>query len=126
MKRLWTSVAILIVVFSVTLLNSQYLSRFTIRLTDLLTLAEQSAENGDWVKASALTKEAVDQWHAHDRYLYTVLRHSDTDEVHVSFREVLEFINCEEGGEYSAANAKLITKIELLYEMEQLSMQNLL
>ncbi len=66
------------------------------------------------------------RWEDQEKYLYTVLRHSDTDEIFTSFREVGEFINCQEGGEYSAANARLIAQIELLYKMEQFNLKTLL
>ena len=55
-----------------------------------------------------------------------LLRHADTDEVSSSFQEVGEFITCREDGEYSAANARLIAQIRLLYEAEQLSLKNIL
>ena len=95
-------------------------------LTDRLVQAEVQAEAGNWEEAGRLTKEALDVWTSHDMYLYTVLRHSDTDQIHTGFREVQEFINCQEGGEYSAANARLISQVELLYEMEQFNLKNLL
>lgn len=126
MKRLWIAVAILCVVFAATLYSSHYLNGFANEMADLLVLAEQRAEDGDWEQADRLTGEALDIWDAHDLYLYTTLRHADTDQVHTGFREVQEFINCQEGGEYSAANAKLIAQIELLWEMEQFSLKNLL
>ena len=38
----------------------------------------------------------------------------------------LRKIRCEEGGEYSAANARLIAELELLAEAEQLNLKNIL
>ena len=40
--------------------------------------------------------------------------------------EVLEFLTCQESGEYSAANAVLIAHIRLLSDMERLTPRNLL
>jgi hypothetical protein len=126
MKRLWIALAILIFLFGTTLLNVFYLSRLTEELAGLLIEAERQAEDGQWERAEELTKQAQSRWDAQTGYLYVVLRHSDTDQVHIGFREVLEFIYCQEGGEYSAANAKLVAQIELLHEMETLTLQNLL
>lgn len=126
MKRLWIAVGLLCAVFAATLCSSFYLKSFTNDMTGLLTQAEANAETGDWGGAEGLTKSALEIWQQHDMYLYTFLRHSDTDQVHTGFREVQEFINCQESGEYSAANARLIAQIELLYEMEQFSLKNLL
>ena len=126
MKRLWFAVGVMAVLFTATLLNSRYLRNFSAGLTDRLVQAEVQAEAGNWEEAGRLTKEALDVWTSHDMYLYTVLRHSDTDQIHTGFREVQEFINCQEGGEYSAANARLISQVELLYAMEQFNLKNLL
>ena len=126
MKRLWIALALLAVVFTGTLVSSHYLSDFSTQLTGLLEQAERKAEEGDWPGADRLTQEALDRWESWDFYLYTMLRHSDTDKVQTGFREVREFINCREGGEYSAANARLIAEIELLSEMEQFTLKNIL
>ena len=126
MKRLWIALAILLFLFGATLLHVSYLGRLTRELTALLAEAERQAEAGHWEQAGELTRQAQSYWDAQKGYLYVVLRHSDTDQVHIGFREVLEFIYCQEGGEYSAANAKLVAQIELLHEMEALTLQNLL
>lgn len=126
MRRLWIACAILAVVFAATLYNAYYLNQFTASLTQRLEKAEKYAETGDWEEADRLTKEVRGEWEEHTMYLHILLRHADTDDVNISFREVQEFINCREDGEYSAANARLMVQIELLYEAEQLSMKNVL
>lgn len=126
MKRLWISLAIMAVIFTAALVNSRYLETFSTSLVDLLTQAEIQAEREAWADAGRLTQEALTLWEGKEDYLYTVLRHSDTDEIFSGFREVTEFIHCQEGGEYSAANARLIAQVELLYKMEQFNLKNLL
>ena len=126
MKRLWIAIAILAAVFAATLFNAHYLNGFTGQLSDMLTRAEVQAEAGNWPEAEELTQRAYHAWESHSSYLHILLRHSDTDQIHTGFREVQEFINCQEGGEYSAANARLIAQIELLYEAEQLTLKNVL
>lgn len=126
MKRLWIAVGILVAVFSATLWNAHYLNGLTTSLAERLARAEIAAEQEDWALADTLTRQAYSQWEGHSGYLHIMLRHSDTDQIHTGFREVQEFINCKEGGEYSAANARLIAQIELLYEAEQLTLKNVL
>ena len=48
------------------------------------------------------------------------------DRIYTGFQEVLEFLTCQEAGEYSAANARLMTQISLLYEAEQFTLKNVL
>jgi len=125
-KRLWIACAILLAVFAATLCNTSYLAQFTGRLTDTLAQAEQRAEAGDWEGAERSTRQALEEWDSHTAYLHILLRHTDVDEINVGFREVLEFIQCREEGEYSAANECLMVRIGLLYEAEQLSVKNVL
>ena len=126
MKRLWIASAILLLLFVGTMAHSFYISSVTEQIASILHEAEAKAENNEWESAQRLTEIAQEKWEAKDAYLYILLRHSETDSVYTSFREVAEFIQCQEGGEYSAANARLIAQLELLAEAEQLTLKNIL
>ena len=126
MKRIIIAAAILLITFAATLGHSFYISSFTEDLTALLEAAEAQAEKEDWLAAGDLTQAAREKWEDSGTYLHILLRHSETDSVYTGFREVAEFIQCEEGGEYSAANARLIAELELLSEAEQLTLKNIL
>ena len=112
--------------FAAALYNGHVLRGFTEELTGLLTLAQTQAEHDAWNEADELTRAAAEKWEAQDAYLHITLRHADTDSIHTSFREVEEFLESREQGEYSAANARLIALIELLNESEQLTLKNIL
>ena len=127
MRRLTLSLLVLAGLVGLTLYNSHYLNVYTNELTTLLKHAEAAAAGGDWDAAADKTEAALDRWRCKESYLHIILQHGDTDDVLLSFQEVRQLIaHQEDGGEYSAANAKLITQIELLYEMEQLNLKNLL
>lgn len=126
MKRLWISLALLALLFSAALINTRYLTVFTDELTALLTRAEARGEAGDWEEAIALTRSARERWDARSTYLHVPLRHADIDNVYLYFLQVEQFLECREGGEYSAANAALIGHLTLLREQEELSLKNIL
>lgn len=126
MKRVWVAVNLLILILAGTLAHSFYIESFTHDLSLLLEAAESEAEKGAWDKAEELTQIARDKWESRGTYLHITLRHDETDEIHTGFREVAEFIQCQEGGEYSAANARLIACLELMAEAEQLTVKNIL
>ncbi|MCI8479125.1 MAG: DUF4363 family protein [Oscillospiraceae bacterium] len=126
MKRLWIAIAILLAIFSASIWNARFLAGFLSDLNELLVQAETSAESGRWEEALQLTSQAQERWKSHDAYLHTVLRHADLDQVDTSFGEVQEFLQCQEQGEYSASNAKLMTQLMLIWEAEQLTLQNIL
>lgn len=126
MKRLWISSAILVLICCATLANTAYLSSFTQELTDLLAQAEVQGEAGNWEEAMALTRSARERWDSHNTYLHITLRHADIDNVYLFFLQVEQFLDCQEGGEYSAANAALIGHLTLLQEQELPSLKNIL
>lgn len=126
MKRVWVALCILGLLFGGTLAHSFYMEHFVRELTTTLEESETQAEQGNWDRAAQLTQTAREHWEEQRCYLHITLRHSDTDEVYTGFREVAEFIQCQEGGEYSAANAHLIAKLELLAEAEQFTIENIL
>ena len=126
MKRIWIATAILLLLFAGTMAHSFYITTVTEQITSILHEAEAKAEANEWDSAQRLTDTAQKKWKDKDAYLHILLRHSETDSIYIGFREVMEFIQCQEGGEYSAANARLIAELELLAEAEQLSLKNIL
>ena len=125
MKRLWIALALLAVIFAGTLLHVRTLHSFTDSLGTLLDQAEEQAAAERWEQARALTVQAQDAWADRDIYLHVLLRPADTDAIYAGFRETLALLDSREYGEYAAANARLLTQIELLYEAEQLTLKNI-
>ncbi len=125
MRRLWAALAVLLLLFGATLGNSWYLKHYTEDLISFLRQAEICAADGDWDAASDKTEAALTLWNDRETYLHMVLQHRDTDQVLLNFQEVRQLIvHQEDGGEYAASNARLIAQIELLSEMEELTVKN--
>lgn len=126
MRRLTLSLLALAVLFGLSLWNSQRLAHVTGELNDTLERAGTLASAGDVVGAVELTNEALDLWHAHDTYLHVTLPHADTDAVLLDFQQLLRLLESgDTGGTYLAANARLMAEIDLLREMEALSVKNI-
>lgn len=126
MKRLWISLAILLVIFAGALGNIYYVARISNCLVTGLNHAEACAEAGNWPQAQIFTRQAQAQWDRYCPYLYMTQCHGTTDEINTGFREVLECIQWQTVPEYSAANGVLIAEVEHLAEMEDLTWENLL
>ena len=124
MKRLWIAAILLCALLGATLANAWYLGHLTGELTAALEESEALAEAGDWAGAQAATEAAFRRWNNHETYLHILLRHSDTDQIYAGFQETLALLESREYGEYAAANARLVTQIELLSEAEQLTLKN--
>lgn len=126
MKRFWIALLLLGAIFTGTLFHIRSLHGFTDTLAGLLKQADELAAAEQWEQARTLTDQAKDTWADRDVYLHVLLRHADTDSIYAGFRETLALLDSREYGEYAAANARLITQIQLLYEAEQLTLKNLL
>ena len=128
MRRLYVALGLLALLALLCGVHTIHLSRFTGQLSDLLTQAQDMVERDDWEGAARLTQEAKGRWMDHEGYLHTTLRHADIDAILISFDETLAYLTGDERqpAEYAAANARLITQIQLLIEAELPTLTNLL
>ena len=126
MKRLWTAAALLLFLLGASLTNAWYAQNVTDGMRGRLRQAQTLAEQGDWSRAEALTRQAYEDWQGLHFYFHTTMRHSDTDQVLRGFRTVLEYLQLREPDQYNAANADLMAQLELLAEMEQPTVVNVL
>ena len=126
MKRLYIAAGLLLVLLGASLTNAWYAQSLTGGMTDQLRRAQSLTEQDDWAQAEAVTRQVYEDWQSHRFYFHTLMRHSDTDQVLRAFRQVLEYLPLQEPDQYNAANADLIAQLELLAEMEQVSVANVL
>ena len=126
MKRLWIAAILLCALLGATLANAWYLGHLTGELTAALEESEALAEAGDWAGAQAATEAAVRRLNNHEPYLHILLRPSDPAQIDAGVQEAMEYLDCREAGEYSAANARLMLRLGLLSEAERLTLKNVL
>lgn len=126
MKKGWLAVGLLAGMVALSLWHVSALGELTTDLEERLSRAEALAESGDWERAAEVTKEASEQWENRAFYLHVTLDHKTADDIAVGFAETLEFLEWQETGEYSAANARLMKQLKLLGEVERPNLENLL
>jgi hypothetical protein len=129
MKRITVAVGLLVLLAGMAALNLWYLRQLTDQVSGQLEQAQTLvAQQGDWESAQAVTEDAYRRFSDATVLLHITLRHADIDSIRSSFREVLAFLDGAEHqpAEYAAANARLLTQLELLAEGERPSLQNFL
>lgn len=128
MKRLWIAAAIILTMAAAIGCHVFCLSRLSQQLSALLTQAQFQVSQENWPQGEALTRQALEEWEAHDFYLHAVMQHEDIDAIRISFQQALAYLSGEErqSAEYAAANAQLLTQLSLLIEGELPSLKNLL
>lgn len=125
MKRLVIALGILAAILAVSLVNSAYLKQFSGELTDLLEKADRQAAMGSWDEAALCVRTAQERWKRHAFYLHTTQRHCDIDQADSTFRELSALLEHREEGEYSAVLSRLSSQLQLIYEGEAFSLQNI-
>jgi hypothetical protein len=126
MRRLYSAVLVLAVLFGLMLWHIEAVERETELLVTWLQQAEQKADEGQTSQAVRLTEDAHTEWQRVDQWFGVVLRMGDTDEVDKAFRQTLEFLHTGEEPEYRSANAVLIEGLLHLAEVEQVQWGNIL
>ena len=126
MKRLWIAAGLLVVLLGASLANAWYARTLTGDMGERLRQAQALTERDDWSRAESVTRQVYEDWQNNHFYFHTLMRHSDTDQVLRAFRQVLEYLRLREPDQYNAANADLMTQLELLAEMEQPTLVNVL
>lgn len=126
MKRGWVAVALLAAIMGLSFWHVSALGNLTGELGEQLGKAEELAEGGDWDRAAEITRAASERWDSRGFYLHATLDHKTTDDIAAGFAETLEFLEWQETGEYSAANARLMEQLKLLGEAERPTLENLL
>lgn len=126
MKRMALCGVILGLIFALSFWNAWYLRSIIVPMSDDLTGAVTLAQGGDWDGAAEQVDRTREDWLSHETYLYITLRHTDTDNILLSFQETDEFLKARDLPEFSARCADLAAQLNLLYGMEDLSIQNVL
>ena len=108
------------------LTNAWYAQSMTEGFNRRLEQAQALAREEEWDRAAKITRAVYEDWQDRHFYLHTVMRHSDTDQILRTFRSVMQYLDLQEMDQYAAANADLMTQLELLAEMEQASFTNVL
>jgi hypothetical protein len=106
--------------------NIHYLKEFISPLQDQLTQAEEYVKKDDWETAKKMTQEVHKTWKEKQFYLHVTLRHSDIDEVFILLEQAEAYLEHKKIGEYAAVNKAVIGQLDLLIEMEELTLRNIL
>lgn len=126
MKSFWISSLILVAMIAALLFNAHHLQTFVEPLQEKLEHAETFAQADDWATATQMTQEVYNSLEQKKLYLHVTLPHAELDHMYLLIAESLSYLEHKKIGEYQATNQTLIRRMELLYGMECLTLNNLL
>ncbi len=120
MKKEIFALALLILIFAVSMINAWYLGSLADEITVLVEDSAYLASAGQWDQALNQAKAAADLWRSHDPYTHIVLRHSDIEAMTDDFYELLEHISSKDPGAAESSASLVAEHIESISEMERL------
>lgn len=104
MKKELFAAALLIILLSLSMINSYYLNKITGNAINIVEKAKAEAENDNWDNAITAVEDVIDYWNSCDTYTHIVLSHNDIDSMTNNFYELLEHIYSQDiGGTMSYA-----------------------
>lgn len=126
MLRLYGSILTLVLIFSSCFGTARWIENLTKFYIEDLHHAQELVQENQWKEASEVTNRVYEHWNSQGLPLYTLLRHGDIDKILLCFQSVAQYLEEEDEEPYRANNAQLITQLQLLSEMEQLTLENIL
>jgi len=109
-----------------TLFNSVWLSRRCSDWDDTLNRIDRCAVTGQWETAEAQLDALYRDWQSVQLWLHIIIEHEELDETEALFCRSVVLAEEEDSVEFRAHIADLRSQLQLLRELEELSMQNIL
>lgn len=88
--------------------------------------ARAAAEENRWDDARDSLEAVYASWTSRQTYFHIMVEHAELDAAEALFAVSRSFAASEEGAEFRANTAELLTQLRLLREMEALSIKNIL
>ena len=125
-KPLLRPVCILLAIFIFALWNSYHIQKNTAHWSKTLQQAVSYVQSENWASAQEALKQSYEDWNHAQTYLHIVLEHDAIDDADAMFRRAFAFAETQDTQELQAELADLIDQLNLLAEMERLSLKNVL
>ena len=126
MRSFLIPAALLAAMLLLTLANSRHLENLTQEWIAQLDQADLALDAQDWPAAARAAKAAYDQWQRSQFYLHVAVRHEELDQAQSLFLQLLVLCDEEDAPEARLHLANLRSQLQLLAEMERLSIPNIL
>lgn len=119
-------ISVLVLIVSFALWNNFTIQKNTARWSESLQQAVLSVQSENWSSAEAALNHSYEDWLNTQTYLHIVLEHDVIDDANAMFRRAFAFAASQDAQELQAELADLMDQLNLLAEMERLSLKNVL
>ncbi len=126
MKALRISIAMLVLLVAVSLLNGACLTRRCDGWKAQLDAVTAAAGRDDWDTAQQEMAALHGSWQQRQGYLHIILQHEEINEADTLLHQCALYAAQQDAGQLSDAAVQLALQLDRLMEMEQLSIKNVL
>ena len=125
--RHWLSpLRVLALLFGGAMANARYVSKSVDGWCAGVEVSLAAAEAEDWEGAREALGAVYASWDARQTYFHIMVEHAELDAAEALFAVSHSFAESEDGAEFRANTAELLTQLRLLDEMEEISIKNIL
>ena len=125
--RHWLSpLLVLALLFGGAMANARYVSKSVDGWCAGVEVSLAAAEAEDWEGAREALGAVYASWDARQTYFHIMVEHAELDAAEALFAVSHSFAESEDGAEFRANTAELLTQLRLLDEMEEISIKNIL
>lgn len=126
MRHILLSCVILLLALAFCLFSMLHVRAICEEALDVLSLAQESAEESDFESCRVYTARAMRHWQRYERYFGLALTHEAVDDILERFAALLQYAKLEDRDDYLAGVAELQLSISHLREMEKPTLENIL
>ena len=126
MKYFYIPCAILALILALSLCNAKAMDSCVSDWCEELDAAQTAANGGNWAEAERRIRSVHEAWDEKQSYFHIVSVHAELDEAEALLAKSLSFVLEQDGAEFRANTAELITQLHLLSEIQEVSIKNIL
>ena len=126
MRHVLVSCVILLLALAFCLFSMLHVRAICKEALELLSLAQEQAEQNDFESCRVYTARAMRHWKRYERYFGLALTHEEVDDILERFASLSQYAQLEDRDDYLAGVAELRFSIAHLREMELPTLENIL
>lgn len=126
MNRIWAALAILVILFSVSIWGAYEVDRMTGEVSEMLVQVQDSIDNGEKERSKEIIKDAVETWHGYHHMMSFFIPHERLETVSQSLSTTKSFLETGTEDEARAECSRAMNQIHTLKDTEMPYPNNIL
>lgn len=125
MRQFWAGVLLLGLMVGLLFWNMAWVQGLAAPMAEDLSQGAGAVQVGDWDRAAARTRQALERWQANQSRLRVVRLHGEIDELSILLQEMAGTLQTRETAAYLSAGRRAMELVASLQRAEQISLENL-